>query len=41
MAMTQKERDAKRRAKEARMGAEEMRFKAMAGEKRMLCDIME
>lgn len=41
MAMTQQERDAKRRAKEARMGAEEMRFKAMAGEKRMLCEIME
>lgn len=41
MAMTQQERDAKRRAKEAKMGAEEMRIKAMAGEKQMVREIME
>lgn len=41
MAMTQQERDAKRRAKEAKMGAEEMRFKALAGEKQMVREVME
>ena len=41
MAMTQQERDAKRRAKEARMGAEEMRIKAVAGEKQMVRELME
>ncbi|MCO8161033.1 hypothetical protein NJC38_02565 [Pseudomonas sp. 21LCFQ010] len=41
MGMTQQERDAKRRAKEARMGAEELRIKVMAGEKQMAREIME
>ena len=41
MAMSQKERDERRRAKEARLGAEELRIKALNGEKRMARDIME
>lgn len=41
MALSQKERDDRRRAKEARLGAEELRIKALSGEKRMVLDIME
>ena len=41
MAMTQQQRDQKRRDKEAKFGAEELRLKALAGEKRMVKEIME
>lgn len=41
MAMTQQERDARRKAKEDLMGAEEMRIKAWNGEKQMVREIMD
>lgn len=41
MAMTQQQRDQKRRDKELKTGAEELRLKALSGEKRMIKDIME
>ena len=41
MAMTQQQRDQKRRDKELKTGAEELRLKALAGEKQMIKDIME
>ncbi|MCV4343273.1 hypothetical protein [Pseudomonas capsici] len=41
MAMTQKERDQRRKEKDAKRGAEEMRIKAMAGEKRMVIELMD
>lgn len=41
MAMDQKERDKKRRDKEAKAGAEDMRLKALSGEKKMIRELME
>lgn len=41
MAMDQKERDKKRREKEAKAGAEDMRLKALSGEKKMIRELME
>lgn len=41
MAMTQKERDQRRKEKDAKRGAEEMRIKAMAGEKKMVRELMD
>ncbi|KAA8689609.1 hypothetical protein [Pseudomonas caricapapayae] len=41
MAMTQKQRDDRRREKELRMGSEDLRIKARYGEKQMARDIME
>ncbi|MEE4675326.1 hypothetical protein V2K57_11720 [Pseudomonas alliivorans] len=41
MALTQKQRDERRREKEAKLGAEELRIKALSGEKQMARDIME
>lgn len=41
MAMTQQQRDQKRREKDAKSGAEDMRLKARSGEKKMIQDIME
>ncbi|MEG5263276.1 hypothetical protein TRP66_03105 [Pseudomonas sp. JDS28PS106] len=41
MAMNQQQRDERRRQKDARSGAEELRFKALSGEKRMIRELME
>lgn len=41
MAMTQKQRDERRRLKEAKSGVEELRFKALNGEKQMIRELME
>lgn len=41
MAMTQQQRDERRRQKDAKSGAEELRFKALSGEKRMIRELME
>lgn len=41
MAMTQKERDQRRKEKDAKRGAEEMRIKTMAGEKKMVLELMD
>lgn len=41
MAMTQQQRDQKRRDKDAKSGAEDMRLKARSGEKKMIQDIMK
>ena len=41
MAMTQQQRDQRRREKDAKSGAEEMRLKALSGEKAMIKEIME
>ncbi|MFJ3486627.1 hypothetical protein ACIPL1_24960 [Pseudomonas sp. NPDC090202] len=41
MAMTQQQRDQRRREKDSKSGAEDMRLKARNGEKKMIQDIME
>ncbi|MEE5138715.1 hypothetical protein V2J83_24760 [Pseudomonas alliivorans] len=40
MALTQKQRDERRREKEAKLGAEELRIKALSGERQMVLEIM-
>lgn len=40
MALTQKQRDERRREKEAKLGAEELRIKALSGERQMVREIM-
>lgn len=41
MALTQKQRDEKRRAKEAKLGEEDLRMKARAGTRQALAEIMQ